>query len=431
MKNLLGQIVALTKNIKLKKPSESNYGMEQFSAGRKDPTMLFGGIGITWWYTKNAYRAIENISFIICSEIREFKDCDHKTIQDCIKSTLREICVEEPAFDGDAILFSEKESLFECRKTDNIELFSSHIAQYLFEKIRDSISKWCIIYTPPRLTGESFSIESEKLHIINKKDKASWKTLEQEGYLINEIDQETGSYRSGGATPFTLKSYDYYIISKEQGTKKGSNFNASLKIRTLLSVTTSVASPKHRLKVAEKPHSLSLQIPNKSSGIRTITISEIGNLTPYYADRNTLSPSDINEILNWYRVENSLNTEERNRIRKCAHFVSRGENSDDPDSFIYYFVALDALFGNRGSVEKSIGLGVSLLPSSNTWSEKFSWLFELRNELVHGGSRFIEEWARYMKYYRHFSTEPSHDMEQLSFLALRSAPKLFENQQKS
>ncbi|TOA16868.1 hypothetical protein CGK32_23515, partial [Vibrio parahaemolyticus] len=92
---------------------------------------------------------------------------------------------------------------------------------------------------------------------------------------------------------------------------------------------------------------------------------------------------------------------------------------------INYFVALDALYGKIGSVSKSIEQGVSCLPDSSHWNEKISWLFDLRNELVHGGSRYIEEWPKYMRYYRHFSTEPAIDIEKLAFHALASAPSLF------
>lgn len=50
-------------------------------------------------------------------------------------------------------------------------------------------------------------------------------------------------------------------------------------------------------------------------------------------------------------------------------------NSSDIESYINYFVALDALYGKIGSVSKSIEQGVSCLPDSSHWNEKISWLF--------------------------------------------------------
>ena len=105
-------------------------------------------------------------------------------------------------------------------------------------------------------------------------------------------------------------------------------------------------------------------------------------------------------------------------------------NSKDIESYIQYFVALDALYGNRGSVEKSIVRGVSVLPQNSVWNEKITWLFDLRNELVHGGSRFIEEWPDYTRYYKHFNTEPISDIEQLAFLALSNTPFIFTESNK-
>ena len=59
---------------------------------------------------------------------------------------------------------------------------------------------------------------------------------------------------------------------------------------------------------------------------------------------------------------------------------------------------------------------------SGAFGEKIAWLFDLRNELVHGGSRYVKEWPKYQRYYRHFDTTPSRDIEKLAFAALLRAP---------
>ncbi|MBB3063292.1 HEPN domain-containing protein [Microbulbifer rhizosphaerae] len=428
MKKLLDQVIALTKNIHLRNPGDGNYGMEQFFAGKRDSFMLGGGFGISWWYTKTTFKLVENISFIITNELEEFAECDHKTIQDIVRSTLHEICMDEKVFRGDDVFFSRKSSLFECRKDGDITEYAQYILNFFLSNIRSAISDWCVIYTVPRLVGESFSVDSEEINVVNKRDQHTWKSLEEQGYLLRELNQESGSFSDGRTTAFTNQTYDYYLIARVYGTQQGSKFTSSLKLRKLLSVIYSITSGSSRTKVAAKPYSVSLQIPNKSSGISTIAMSEIGELLPYYANDNVLGEREVKEILNWYTLEAGLPAEQKNRISKCAHFINKGMNTDDIDSYIHYFVALDALFGRRGAVEDSIKCGVSLLPQAGHWEEKISWLFDLRNELVHGGSRFIQEWSKYMKYYRHFSTEPSNDMEQLAFLALRSSPSIFKNE---
>lgn len=132
---------------------------------------------------------------------------------------------------------------------------------------------------------------------------------------------------------------------------------------------------------------------------------------------------DIENIKKWYINELQLDPDSKSRVTKCAHFINKGMNSCDIEAYIHYFVALDALYGKIGSVERSIQDGVEKLPQEDVWSEKIPWLFDLRNELVHGGSRYIKEWGKYMKYYYHFSSEPSIDIEKLAFLALSQAPQ--------
>jgi len=281
------------------------------------------------------------------------------------------------------------------------------------------------------MKGISFSIGSEGIDIINKSDKSPWAALLDQGYLLNELKQEDGSFLDGRPSVFTQLSYDYYLIARSYGTSQGSKFISSLKLRKLLSVIYAITDSNQRSKVAAKPHSYSLQIPNKSSSIRSISMSEIGELLPYYMADNVLGEDEVDEVAMWYETEQGLPNEQRNRISKCAHFINKGMNSDDIDSYIHYFVALDALYGRRGAVEDSIKSGVYLLPQSGSWKDKISWLFDLRNELVHGGSRYIKEWSKYMRYYRHFSSDPSRDIEQLAFLALRSAPGIFNESNKS
>ncbi|SOD17282.1 HEPN domain-containing protein [Nitrosomonas ureae] len=427
MNKLLHQIIALTKNIHLKNPGNDNRGNEQFFVGKRDPFKFNGSFGISWWYTRTTFKLVENISFIIVGELKEFSECDHETIQNTIRSTLHEICVDEKVFRGDDVCFAKKDSLFDCRRNGDVTAYALYILECFLNNIRSTITDWCVVYTVPRLTGMSFSVDSEGIYVVSKSDPVAWKNLEEQGYLLSNLDQQSGNFYDGRPTAFTKQNYDYYLIARVYGTSQRSKFTSSLKLRKLLSIIYSITSENFRNKVAAKPHSCSLQIPNKSSGIKTITMSELGELLPYYGEDNVLGEKEVKEILKWYTKELGLPAKQRNQISKCAHFINKGMNSDDIDSYIHYFVALDALFGRRSAVEASIKSGVSLLPQDGNWEEKISWLFDLRNELVHGGSRFIKEWPKYMKYYRHFSTEPSKDMEQLAFLALSSAPSVFKD----
>ena len=429
MKKLIGQVIALTKNILLNEPEDKKLRVELFYAGRTDP-FDSSGFGIEWWYTRIAYKLVESISFMIVNEYPLFSDCDHKSIQTTVRSTLHEVCVDKNIFNSDDVCFGRKRTLFECRSVSDIEYFGQYILEKIISNIKSSIIDWCVLYTAPRISGDTFFIESEKIHIIHKSDINYWRHLSDIGYLTDEINPETGDSRNGRKTRLSGLSYNYLFVVETKGTVVGSRFSSSLKLRKLFSVIYAISTNTKLLKVTADPYPYSMQIPRKDSGSNEIISSEIGKLLPYYLETRLLRTDDINKIKGWYELEVKLPKEQRDRINKCAHFINKGMNSKDIESYIQYFVALDALYGQRGSVEKSIVNGVSKLPQNNDWNKKITWLFDLRNELVHGGSRFIEEWPDYMKYYKHFNTEPASDIEQLAFLALSSIPLIFTESNK-
>lgn len=427
MKNIYGQIIALTKNIHLIKPLKEDCGAQKFIAGKQEFPNLFSGIAVSWWYTKKTHSLVENISMMITKNVPEFSDCDHESIQKIIQATFKEICIDSKLFDSTHVLCTKKDTLFDCR----VKIETNEYARCIFDRvqsnIRNSISDWCVTYVAPRITGESFSIKSERINIIHKQDQKSWDELAKSGYLVNTFQQQTGTFFDGGPSPFKSIEYDYLFVSFSHGTDNGSKFSSSLKLKKLFSViyaASNIENNRKRHKVVAKPNTYSIQFPHKSSGVRSISISTIGELLPYYADDNVLNKNIIKKIQQWYEAECKLEPDQKNRISKCAYFINRGMNSNDIDSYIHFFVALDALYGRKGSVKQSIINGVSSLPQSNNWISKVSWLFDLRNELVHGGSRYIKEWPKYAKYYNHFLTEPDKDVEQLAMLALIGSPAI-------
>ena len=87
--------------------------------------------------------------------------------------------------------------------------------------------------------------------------------------------------------------------------------------------------------------------------------------------------------------------------------------------FLYFFIVLDALFGVIGNVEESIKKGISSYLTEPEWQKKIKKLFDLRSELVHGGSSYIEEWKGYDSYVNHFNSSPERDIEIAATKCLR------------
>jgi len=428
MKILNSQVIDLIKHVFLREPKEERISRSQFSAGKLELFSVLGGTIITWWYTDKTYKLIDNISFIIINNIDEFSDCDYKSINKIVKKTLCEICANKRIFNIDQIFFSECETLFESRVTNDIEFLSSTISSEIINNIRANVTRWCVVYSAPSLRGKSFTIPSEGIHVLNRLDKSAWEAMNSLGYPTDKLEPHTGKVMESNR--FFLAVYNYLFITEESGTLKGTKFSSSLKLKILFSVIFSLISQKQDSVLQESSATSQdkcLQFPHYSSNINQISKSDIGILLPYYIESYFLTDEDIDAIIQWYADVNQIDDTLKNRIEKCGHFISHAMNSTGVDSFINYFIALDALFGKRGSVEKSIILGIGCLPDAEKWKDKVSWLFEFRSELVHGGSRYIEECPNYFKYYRHFLSEPLKDIEKLAFHSLFNSPQLSVN----
>ena len=136
MNNIYSKIIALTKSIYLIDPKSGPAYEEQFFAGMHNPFVFLGGIGISWWYTKVSFKLVEDIAFMIIKDIAEFSGCDHKSVQNIIRKTLHEICVDKRIFNGDEIYFARKEILFSCKLNIDTKQFASIITQEILANIR-------------------------------------------------------------------------------------------------------------------------------------------------------------------------------------------------------------------------------------------------------------------------------------------------------
>jgi len=357
----------------------------------------------------------------------EFSGCDLESTEEVIRETLKEICLDSRVFNTTAILFSRYDTLFECKALPDAYKLGEIIVNEISIRLRDRLSSWCTVYVAPRINGETFYIPQLGISIVNKNDQTAWSKAVASNYETNGWSPETGEFQKEDNTIFSRLKYDYLFLVEEKGTQKGSQFASQLKLRKLFAVIYATISERQErplVKCAADPYTLSLQLPCLASASLSITISSIGALLPYYIDEHLLTKEDILKIQRWFELAGSSNNENSNRIDKCSYFIHRAMNSIDIESYVNFFVALDALFGTRGAVEASITQGVQMLHGSHKWQEKIAWLFELRNELVHGGSRHLKEWHKYYNYYHHFDSKPNVDIEKLAFAALLRSPEI-------
>lgn len=424
---LLGQIIRLIKSIRLRPRAPAQRPSSQFLAG-KHPTFGFPtGIGLNWWYSADTFFAQESVAALLIQHSPDFCDCDLQTVSDVVMRTLHEICVDPAAFNADEVAFAQHPTLFDCISVPVPQCAASILAE-IGKNLRAAIGRCCTVYAVPRLLSESFRLQDAGIHVIAKQDADAWQCLVDEGFMFDgwkPEDPRIGLRNDGTFSP--NGDFESVLVADGHGTKKGTRFSSVLKFRALLAVTLAVAEGRRThpyFRSAANPLKFCAQFPHESNPDRTMSRNDCDPLIPYYVDDISVSPVEITAIRDWYTKCAQCGPDTKNRIEKAAHFLNLGMNADGTEAYINYFVTLDALLGQRGSVETSILAGLGTLGLGADQIEKAHWLFELRSEIVHGGSRYIEEWPKYANYVRHFRTKPMRDVQALAQLSVLRAPQV-------
>lgn len=425
MKIVLGQIVTLTKAIRLRPGQPGDREWVQFIAGKKSSRGLQGGIGLTWWADDDTQTALEVVATLVITGRSEFKDCDSATVASVILDTLQEICLDNNIFAADDVFAMRKNTLFDCRRPAVIEFAGAlHVA--IESNLRCRITKHCTIYVLPRFIIQSLNLVRGSLHLIAKDDSAAWEELVRRGYIFDGWSPSRPRQNGRDDLIFTPKGrMDCILAAEDHGTREGTHFNSIMRFRQLIALLYAVVSDRSQYPIHKSiadPPEFCIQFSHRDSSNRALSRRDCRPLVPVYSEDISVEPMDLAKVLEWYDAVATTTEEVRSRAEKGAHYFNRGMNSDDIEAFINFFISLDAIFGERGSVETSIVAGVTALGADAKDLEKTRWLFELRSELVHGGSRYIAEWSKYVRYRNHFRSEPAGDVQRIARTALLRAP---------
>ncbi|WP_156404553.1 hypothetical protein [Curvibacter sp. PAE-UM] len=402
----------------------------QFFAGKQKPFVFPSGIALSWWYTADTFQAIESVSLLVIEDSSEFRNCDLESVSDAVTTTLQEICLDNKIFDGDAVFLCRNRTLFDCRVVP-VPQFAASIQGEIESNLRQRIGHRCVLYAVPRFQVPSFSLDNDSVRLIKRDDEVAWNQLVEKGYRFSGWTPLRPQIGNDGDRTFSPPGhFECVLVAEEYGTSDGVRFSGALKFRTLAAILFAIASESAArpfFKAMSYPYEFLIQFPHRLSKEAQITRKDCDPVMPFYVTDIPLSSKDVALIQDWYASSSRCSGSDRSRIEKSTHFFNRGMNSGDIEAYINYFVSLDAMFGERGSVEKSILQGLQELNLPSVLIEKASWLFELRNEIVHGGSRFISEWSKFRRYRQHFQTQPADDVRLLAQTVLLRAPYLFSS----
>lgn len=424
---ILGQIISLSRSITLQEPVGEEGFKLQFIA--RIPTLQLPGVGpsITLWKTKRSFRAAENIARMVRFSHPETADCDTDSIEDLITRTIEDLILDQSVFDIELVTSVSQNSLADCRADADINQFSRKIYFHLMVRVRASIDQWCTALGVPRVICESFEISKIGLAIISRMDAGKWEEVVSSCYETKDWSHQLGCMRGSGGPPLFGLECTSIVVHQSYGTRKGSKFSSRLEFAKFFAILYATATAQEDLKLHRamaEPYTWCIQFPSRTSRVLQVTQSELEEAVfPFFCTDLKLTNEAVESIKAWYVGLSGLSIRQRARVEKACHFVNRGIMTRGIDSYVNFFISLDALFGSPGDVGRSILRGVESMPIDNALKERVSWLYELRSELVHGGSRFCAEWKDYDRYYTHFRTKPEEDVNLIACSALLYSTK--------
>lgn len=421
-RNLLGQIIKLTRSIAIQEPVDEKGFKLQFIA--KIPRLGLLGVGptVTLWKTERSFQAIKNIARMIRSCHPEAADCDTKTIEGLITNTIQDLVLDESIFKGGCFLSSSQKCLAECRVDQNINDFSIKIHSQLMTRVRASINQWCTVLGVPRLMCDSFDIPQADITLVSRMDESKWEEAVSSRFKTNNWSHVLGCIPGPGGRQLFGFECRSLVIHQANGTQQGTKFSSRLEFArffALLYATITIKEGIILLRAMAEPYRWCIQFPSCNSSGLGATQSQLDEAVfPFFCADFQLGNDAVELMKSWYAALGDLADDQRARVVKACHFVNRGMMTQGLDSFVNFFISLDALYGEAGEVGGSIQRGVDSLPIENGFKARISWLYELRSELVHGGSRFCAEWRDYDRYYSHFRTKPEEDVKRIACSAL-------------
>lgn len=370
---------------------------------------------VTWWRTP---RGVRSAKLLAASYLERAERGHHELMHvvDLIHNTLQAHCLDAKLFAG--VLDAREGSLFDRLAVAETEAVDRLHAAMEAQLLGDS-GRWIAIHPLYRIVGASVDLGFANLRIVRPGDEAYWRAL-NDGRVLAEWSPLSG-HLTGSTIGFREGLFHAWLVGDYQGSKEGVRQRYKRDAQQAMAAVYAFWSEdrrRHRVAQEAQEHCLLLQDGPLRSGYE---LSGLGLIYPCYGDENEvalLAP----RIRAWNLSRAALPADAAQRIGNALCFVNLAMGSDDIAYYLHYFIALDALFGVRGKVEESIVEGVRRVSALPAAADKAAWLFDLRNELVHGGSRNVHEWPRYPDYLRHFDSEPERDIEAIALDCLRRYP---------
>ena len=422
LNNLCGKTIALCKEIKFYKPSE-NATEAQFIPTGKLHRISLGGLGVTIWYNEFVTRRLcKEISQIAKSHFSNLKDLDVNYSLEFILEIIKQNILDDRYFNSDNVFFGNVRNLFAARAINNVNEFSKTIIKLLVDELSLLMSAWVFIYPLNRINSHSYAFKDEGIFLLNSSDEKFWKQFTDRFPSAKYWDPNTGKNIEDKGSTFSTEIPKVWLICITNGTENSSRNVAAFKMKKFIAVLFSHLYDEFinitTLNLSH-PNSYALQIPENedNAGVSQI-IASVGKVLPSVAQPLEITSGNLRRIEEWYNLFKNIDGEKQRRATVASHFIISAIFNSDYERFINFFIALDALFGDRKNVKETIVSGVNSLFNDSKIKNKVELLYELRSELVHGGCSTILDWKKFEHYDRTFKTDPIRDIESIAMNSL-------------
>ncbi len=360
---------------------------------------------------------------VICQNIT------NKELEKFILVLIEEEALRCSYLDSDKIMTLDQNSLFDCRSDKNPQIFAKLFYIDLVKLLHEKKVNWLNIVPIMKVRLDSFNLGYDDISIINRHDKNFWS--QSSNHFKNGMDYDIYNFAMKDCH-FNRPSLEnnILIICKNKGSQEFSKIDALLKIKKIISILFSFISVNNEYMLTKSSHtekSVFTQFPSLTSNNHT-TESMLSEISPCYIKEYFDSDFNVQNIKDYYCQLSKKNDEIKNRVFVATNYINHAMNGlNENDIFLNYYISLDALFGIKHQVGKSIERGINFIINDEILKSKSKYLYELRNDLVHGGIRYIEEWDKYEKYYNEFKSDILTDIEKLAFECLNKYPFKIEN----
>ena len=403
-------------------PNSKPFGIEGFRVQLPKSVSGQKAIWIRWWSTRRKQDSEVSLAKLVIKRMR----LNGVSIDFCIgnmRDSLRSIITDPNLFNLSEIFETRNGNLYQCMHCEFTQFADLYLRMVNHKSSLGVTRRLFIATVMPRVSGMTMLLESETLGLVNRHDQETIDRLFTTPFGA-VWDSSNGQFETA-ENVFQKDKFSYLAFAIDRGTQDWCRERSTIRLRCLTSVLIASSIDLGRCElpmrtIAEPPREWIQFESNPTSHFWRSSASE--PLLPYLAHELLVDEKTIADVHTWYGTAKKLSLEKSRRVHISAHFVNLALCSRGLDEFLFFYIALDALFGQRGSVERSIERGIaSHLPDLR---DRSAHLFQLRSELVHGGCRTIEEWRDYEYYVSRYGSQPKTDLMVIALRCLSRFPNL-------